>query len=75
MTRVNDLTIPSVAPGWRQHRRRNETMETDWNIERCLPGRPWIDVRVTRDVIRGREVVTLDAIFWTRRLLISHVVD
>jgi hypothetical protein len=50
-------------------------MKTDWNIERCLPGRPWIDVRVTREVIRGREVVTLDAIFWTRRLLISRVVD
>lgn len=46
-------------------------MKTNWNIERCPLGRPWVDLRVTREVMRGRRVVTLDAYFWTRRLLVS----
>jgi hypothetical protein len=46
-------------------------MKIEWNVERCPLVGPWVDVRVTREVIKGRRWVEFDGIFWTRRLLIS----
>jgi hypothetical protein len=46
-------------------------MKIEWNVEQCPMGRPWVDIRVNREVIRGRRWVDFDAIFLTRRLLVS----
>jgi hypothetical protein len=43
----------------------------DWNVEKCPVRHPWVDVRVSRELIRGRRWVNFDGIFWTRRLLIG----
>jgi hypothetical protein len=50
-------------------------MKIEWNIESCPMVRPWVDLRVTRKVTRGRRWVNFDGIFWTRRLLVSLSVD
>ena len=49
-------------------------MKIEWNVERCPSGRPYVDVRVIRELLRGQRVITLDAILFTRRVLVSVTV-